>query len=97
MVASHQQERDRQRQQLAVMTDSIKMMKADNQQLKQQQQAQAERQVRVTDAIQKGYAIIDDAFRNSGIQQHLDTLSDLRYLSLDFPEKLQMSTKAAEA
>jgi len=43
---------------------------------------------RVKEAISKGYAVIDIANRQSGMQQFLDTLSDIRYVYTDYSDKV---------
>lgn len=49
-------------------------------QLKDSQKQQKIRQQQITDAVNKGKAIINDAIKISGIEQHFDTLSNLNYI-----------------
>ena len=51
---------------------------------------------RVKDAIDKGNAIVDKTMRQTKIDQHLDTLSNLLYLWPDYSEKSMSGYRAIE-
>ncbi len=63
-------------------------MSDDNRIMKAQLDEQAAQRQRLTDAIQEGCHLIDTACLESGLDQHLDTLSHLRYLYPDFMDRL---------
>ena len=51
----------------------------------------------VDDAIRRGKKVIDAAVRESGIAQHLDTLSSLAYLTPDFVKRMNGETEACNS
>ena len=51
----------------------------------------------VDDAIRRGKKVIDAAVRESGIAQHLDTLSSLVYLTPDFVKRMNGETEACNS
>ena len=65
------------------LNDSLEKVAAAHQLLKDQQEQEAAERVRVEEAIAQGKAEIDRAMKNTGIKQHLDTLSNLAYLRHD--------------
>ncbi len=93
---TYQQERQQQQQQVAMLSDSIAVLRAYNQQEKGREAAAEARRQRVKNAITKGYGIIDEAMCQTNIDQHLDTLSDFRYLWPDFTKRSQAGLRATE-
>lgn len=65
---------------IATLNDSLSATV--NSQRAMQQEA-AERRQRMQQALARGKAIIDQAWHRSGIFEHLDTLSNIRYLTSD--------------
>ena len=51
----------------------------------------------VDDAIRRGKKVIDAAVRESGIAQHLDTLSSLAYLTPDFVKRMNGETETCNS
>ena len=95
--AVYQQEQKVQQQQIAQLTDSIADLKAYNHQMKERETTIKTKRERVKDAISNGKRIIEKSMRDTKIDQHLDTLSNLIYLWPDFTRKSQSGFKAAEA
>ena len=83
----HSQELRAQQQQIAELTDTIIKLKADNTLMKEREAAIEARRKRVKDAIEKGNALVDKTTRQTNIDQHLDTLSNIVYLRHDFSEE----------
>ena len=96
MNTLHRQELRAQQQQIAELTDTITELKADNQMMKEEKTAVEARRKRVKDAIEKGHAIVDKTIRQTKIDQHLDTLSNINYLSQDI-DYAQESTSGYRA
>ena len=95
--ATYQQEQEAQQQQITQLTDSIAELKAYNHQMKERETTIEMRRERVRDAISRGKLIIEKTMRDTKIDQHLDTLSNLIYLWPDFTRKSQSGFRAAEA
>lgn len=96
MNTFHRQELRAQQQQIAELTDTITELKADNQMMKEEKTALEARRKRVKNAIEKGNAIVDKTIRQTNIDQHLDTLSNVNYLSQDI-DYAQESTSGYRA
>jgi Kae1-associated kinase Bud32 len=64
---------------VTTLTDSLEEMAAAHQSLRDEQLLSDTRQKRVGEAINRGQAAIDQALKNTGIRQHLDTLTDFAY------------------
>lgn len=92
----NRQELRAQQQQIAELTDTIIKLKADNQMMKEREAAVEERRERVKDAIEKGNALIDKITRQTNIDQHLDTLSNIVYLRHNFSEESMSGYRAIE-
>ena len=94
----HRQELRAQQQQIAELTDTITELKADNQMMKEEKTAVEARRKRVKDAIEKGHAIVDKTIRQTNIDQHLDTLSNVNYLSqdIDYAQESMSGYRAIE-
>lgn len=98
MNTLHRQELRAQQQQIAELTDTITELKADNQMMKEEKTAVEARRKRVKDAIEKGHAIVDKTIRQTNIDQHLDTLSNINYLSqdIDYAQESMSGYRAIE-
>lgn len=98
MNTFHRQELRAQQQQIAELTDTITELKADNQMMKEEKTAVEARRKRVKDAIEKGHAIVDKTIRQTNIDQHLDTLSNVNYLSqdIDYAQESMSGYRAIE-
>ncbi len=103
-TANYQQEQTAQRkqqeaqqQQLTMMTDSMGALQASNNQMRVQQEMVEQQRLRVKNVISKGYAIIDKTNRECGLNHHLDTLSDIRYLCTDYAQRASAGYQAANA
>lgn len=96
MQASYRQQQKAQQQQMAQMTDTIAELRAYNRQLREREEAVEARKERVKDAINKGNALIDKTMRQTNIDQHLDTLSNLLYIWPDYTMRSQSGLRATE-
>jgi cell division protein FtsB len=94
--ATYQQEQKMQQQQMAQLTDSIAELKAYNKRVKEREETVEARRIHVKEAIDKGGAIIDKTMRETKIDQHLDTLSNLIYIWPDFTKRSQSGFRATE-
>ncbi len=94
---AQQEQMEIQQQQLSEVTDTLARLKAYNQEQIEQESMLQTKRVKMKSATEKGYAIVDRAMRQTGIDQHLDTLSDIRYLWPDFTKKSQAGLQAIEA
>ncbi len=92
----HRQELMTQQQQIAELTDTLFKLKADNQMMKEREAAVEARKKSVKDAIERGNALIDKTTRQTNIDQHLDTLSNMVYLRHDFSEESMSGYRAIE-
>lgn len=96
MNATYQQEQKAQQQQMKHLTDSIAELKAYSQHMKEQEETVETKKMRVQDAIKKGVALVDRTMRQTNIDQHLDTLSNVVYLWPDFAERWQSGFRTTE-
>jgi hypothetical protein len=66
--------------------------------MKEEKTALEARRKRVKDAIEKGHAIVDKTIRQTYIDQHLDTLSNINYLSqdIDYAQESMSGYRAIE-
>ena len=67
-----------------------------NQQLREKEAAIVAKRRKVQDAIVKGKAIIDRAMRQTNIDQHLDTLTNMLYMWSDFSYRSQSGERVIE-
>lgn len=96
MNAAYRQEQKAQQQQMEHLTDSIAELKAYNQQMKEREEMVKTKRMRVKDAIDKGIDVIDRTMRQTNIDQHLDTLSNIIYIWPDFTKRCQSGFRATE-
>jgi hypothetical protein len=96
LKASYQQEQREQRQQIKQLTDSTTVLGNYNQQLREKEAAIVAKRRKVQDAIVKGKAIIDRTMRQTNIDQHLDTLTNMLYMWSDFSYRSQSGERAIE-
>lgn len=94
--ATYQQEQREQRQQIKQLTDSTTVLGNYNQQLREKEAAIVAKRRKVQDAIVKGKAIIDRTMRQTNIDQHLDTLTNMLYMWSDFSYRSQSGERAIE-
>ncbi len=94
-TVQQQREQLKQRQQLTMVQDSLRAMQADNEQIKAvnervqaREKGQAQQRLRVKKAIDKGYGVIDRAVSQCGMEQFLDTLSDIRYVYTAYSQRV---------
>ncbi len=93
-AAKFQKEQTEQRQQLTLVHDSMGVILADKERVRVKKKQEEQRRLRVKEAISKGYLVIDKANSQSGMDQFLDTLSNIRYLYTDYSQKLSAIYKA---
>ena len=96
LKATYQQEQREQRQQIRQLTDSTMVLGNYNQQLREKEAAIVAKRRKVQDAIVKGKAIIDRTMRQTNIDQHLDTLTNMLYMWSDFSYRSQSGERAIE-
>ena len=94
--AGYQQEQREQRQQIKQLTDSTTVLGNYNQQLREKESAIVVKKRKVQDAIVKGKTIIDRAMKQTNIDQHLDTLTNMLYMWSDFSYRSQSGERAIE-
>lgn len=87
MANSEQQQADL-KSIIGQLSDSLEKVTMMHRHLKDEQERKATGHKRVEDAIANGKNAIDRAYKDVGIKQHLDTLSDLRYLRDDIFSKI---------
>ncbi len=93
---SYQQAQKVHQQQMAQLTDTIAELKDYNRQAEEQKAVQEDKRIRLKNAIEKGFTIIDRTMRETKIDQHLDTLSNFLYVWPDFTKKSQSGFLAIE-
>ena len=96
LKATYQQEQREQRQQIRQLTDSTMVLGNYNQQLREKEAAIVAKRRKVQDAIVKGKVIIDRTMRQTNIDQHLDTLTNMLYMWSDFSYRSQSGERAIE-
>ncbi len=97
LSTTYQQEQNIQQQILSQLSDSIAELKAYNKAVKDKEVSLRERRLKVKAAVDKGYVIIEKAMRQTHIDQHLDTLSDLIYIWPDFTRKSKAGFRVVES
>ena len=96
LKATYQQEQREQRQQIKQLTDSTTVLGNYNQQQREKEAAIVAKRRKVQDAIVKGKVIIDRTMRQTNIDQHLDTLTNMLYMWSDFSYRSQSGERAIE-
>ncbi len=94
---AYQQEHRAQQKQMTQFSDSIAELKAYNQAKKEQEAYLKKRRQEVNAAVNKGYVLIEKTMRQTNIDQHLDTLSDLIYIWPDFTKKSKSGFRVVES
>lgn len=94
--ATYQQKLGAQQQKLKQLADSTTELSLYNQQQRQRVIALETRRKKVEDAISKGKALVDKAMRQTNIDQHLDTLTNILYIWSDFTYRCQSGERAIE-
>ena len=95
LTATYQKEQAVRRQQMKLVRDSMEVLRADNMQLKEHQQREAMKRQRITDAINKGYALVEKARVQSGVDHYLDTLSNIAYERTDMKKRMLAPNQVA--
>jgi hypothetical protein len=94
--ATYQQELGAQERKLKQLTDSTTELRLYNQQQRQKEIALKTSRKKVEDAISKGKALIDKSMRQTNIDKHLDTLTNILYIWSDFTYRCQSGERAIE-
>ena len=94
--ATYQQELGAQERKLKQLTDSTTELRLYNQQQRQKEIALVTSRKKVEAAISKGKALIDKAMRQTNIDKHLDTLTNILYIWSDFSYRCQSGERAIE-
>ena len=94
--ATYQQQLGAQEQKLKQLADSTTELRLYNQQQRQREIALKTSRKKVEDAISKGKALIDKTMRQTNIDKHLDTLTNILYIWSDFTYRCQSGERAIE-
>jgi Kae1-associated kinase Bud32 len=94
--ATYQQQLGAQQQKLKQLVDSTTELRLYNQQQRQKEIALKTSRKKVEDAISKGKALIDKTMRQTNIDKHLDTLTNILYIWSDFTYRCQSGERAIE-
>lgn len=94
--ATYQQQLGAQQQKLKQLADSTTELRLYNQQQRQKEIALKTSRKKVEDAISKGKALIDKTMRQTNIDKHLDTLTNILYIWSDFTYRCQSGERAIE-
>jgi Kae1-associated kinase Bud32 len=94
--ATYQQQLGAQQQKLKQLADSTTELRLYNQQQRQKKIALKTSRKKVEDAISKGKALIDKSMRQTNIDKHLDTLTNILYIWSDFTYRCQSGERAIE-
>ena len=94
--ATYQQQLGAQEQKLKQLADSTTELRLYNQQQRQKEIALKTSRKKVEDAISKGKALIDKTMRQTNIDKHLDTLTNILYIWSDFTYRCQSGERAIE-
>ena len=94
--ATYQQQQGAQQQKLKQLADSTTELRLYNQQQRQKEIALKTSRKKVEDAISKGKALIDKTMRQTNIDKHLDTLTNILYIWSDFTYRCQSGERAIE-
>ena len=94
--ATYQQQLGAQQQKLKHLADSTTELRLYNQQQRQKEIALKTSRKKVEDAISKGKALIDKTMRQTNIDKHLDTLTNILYIWSDFTYRCQSGERAIE-
>ena len=94
--ATYQQQLGAQQQKLKQLADSTTELRLYNQQQRQREIALETSRKKVEDAISKGKALIDKTMRQTNIDKHLDTLTNILYIWSDFTYRCQSGERAIE-
>ena len=94
--AIHRLKKEQTAQQLFIhnISDSMKAVNISNRELEQAEDARRTHEQRIDQAEQQGKQLVDKAMRNTRIMQHLDTLTNLQYLTPDYTEKCLAGLRA---
>ena len=94
--AIHRLKKEQTAQQLFIhnISDSMKAVNISNRELEQAEDARRTHEQRIDQAEQQGKQLVDKAMRNTRIMQHLDTLTNLQYLTPGYTEKCLAGLRA---
>ena len=94
-TAHHQQVQKGIHQTVSSLNDSLERITASYQELLDRQRNQDKERKRVEDAIKEGKAVVDKAYRATGVLQHLDTLRDFENLNMDIFNRIHEGGSAS--
>ena len=94
--ASYQQKLEAQQRRLKQLVDSTTELRLYNQRQRQREIALETNRKRVENAISKGKSLIDKAMRQTDIDKHLDTLTNILYIWSDFTYRVQSGERVIE-
>ena len=94
--ATYQQELGAQERKLKQLADSTTELRLYNQQQRQKEITMETSRKKVEAAISKGKALIDKTMRQTNIDKHLDTLTNILYIWSDFTYRCQSGERAIE-
>ena len=94
--ATYQQELGAQERKLKQLTDSTTELRLYNQQQRQKEITMETSRKKVEAAISKGKTLIDKAMRQTNIDKHLDTLTNILYIWSDFSYRCQSGERTIE-
>jgi serine/threonine protein kinase len=94
--ASYQQILEAQQRRLKQLVDSTTELRLYNQRQRQKEIALETNRKRVENAISKGKALVDKTMRQTNIDKHLDTLTNILYIWSDFTYRCQSGERAIE-
>lgn len=94
--ASYQQKLEAQQRRLKQLVDSTTELRLYNQRQRQKEIALETNRKKVENAISKGKSLIDKAMRQTDIDKHLDTLTNILYIWSDFTYRVQSGERVIE-
>ena len=94
--ATYQQQLGAQQQKLKQLADSTTELRLYNQQQRQKEIALETNRRKTENAISKGKALVDKTMRQTNIDKHLDTLTNILYIWSDFTYRCQSGERAIE-
>lgn len=94
--ATYQQQLGAQEQKLKQLADSTTGLRLYNQQQRQKEIALETNRRKTENAIRKGKALVDKTMRQTNIDKHLDTLTNILYIWSDFTYRCQSGERTIE-
>lgn len=94
VVSALEAQQSLQQRSIAGLSDSLNSTIAANEALMSAEQSREAHSKAIEQAVERGKQVIDRAWRQSAVMEHLDTLSDMKYLWDDFNSKYLAGNKA---